>query len=267
MNVSLKQSKHITELASLLYDFLPGSGAIYTFANAAEYAGVKDYWIGGSKLPAIQNLLEKTFSEMKESFKPLILNIVKEGLKYRNKKGSPLTRQEIEKLNSILDNLRIEIPELNEKEFLNSLENSNVEINTTNGYLKLFNSLSIHPKIVNVSRKLFSDGHYSQAIFEAFKAVNNFVKEKSGCSDFDGQSLMSKVFNENKPVLKLNSLQAQSDIDEQHGFKFLYMGAMTGIRNPKAHENIQLKDAIRALKYIAFASLLLERAMESEKSE
>lgn len=124
--------------------------------------------------------------------------------------------------------------------------------------LELFDALSSHPKIIKVSRKLFADGHYAQAIFEAFKAVNNAVKKKSGVTDKDGQALMAWVFNEEKPILKLNSLRTQSDKDEQIGFKLLYMGAMTGIRNPKAHDHILQTDPLRTLKYLAFASLLME---------
>lgn len=131
-------------------------------------------------------------------------------------------------------------------------------------HIELFEKLRLHPKIVEVSGKLFKDGHYAQAIFEAFKAVNKFVKEKSGRYDLDGKGLMSTVFKKENPILKLNSLETPSDRDEQEGFMFIYMGAMVGIRNPKAHEIIVQKDPIRTLKYLALASLLLERANEAE---
>jgi len=129
----------------------------------------------------------------------------------------------------------------------------------------LFKKLQLHPEIKRVSEPLFKDGHYAQAIFEAFKAVNNAVKKKSGLSDKDGQALMAYVFSGNPPVLALNSLQTQSEEDEQEGFKFLFMGAMTGIRNPKAHENIMQTDQYRTLHYLAFASLLFARVDETIK--
>jgi uncharacterized protein (TIGR02391 family) len=122
----------------------------------------------------------------------------------------------------------------------------------------LFDKMQLHPKVVKVSESLFKTGNYAQAIFEAFKAVNNFVKEKSGLS-LDGKSLMSKVFNEDAPIIKLNELLTQSDKDEQEGFKFLFMGAMVGIRNPKAHDFIEMKDPYKTLEYLAFASLLLKK--------
>ena len=125
---------------------------------------------------------------------------------------------------------------------------------------------SLHPRIREVSEQLFMDGHYESAIFEAYKTVNNVVKEKSGMKDLDGEKLMSTVFSLNNPILRLNDLQETSDKDEQKGFMFLFMGAWTGIRNPKGHDVVNQKDPIRTLEYLAFASLLVRRAEESKKS-
>ena len=125
-----------------------------------------------------------------------------------------------------------------------------------------FDKIQLHHKIVDVSRSLFETGHYTQAIFEAFKSVNNFVKEKAGRGE-DGKDLMAKVFSEIAPVIKLNKLVSQSDKDEQEGFKFLFMGAMVGIRNPKAHDSIIQKDPHRTLEYLSFASLLMRRIEEA----
>ena len=126
----------------------------------------------------------------------------------------------------------------------------------------LFNKMQFHPRVIEVSESLFKTGNYSSAIFEAFKAVNNFVKKKTNLA-LDGKALMSKVFSEDVPVIKLNELLTQSDRDEQEGFKFLFMGAMVGIRNPKAHDNVIQTDPYRTLEYLAFASLLMRRVEES----
>ena len=129
---------------------------------------------------------------------------------------------------------------------------------------ELFDALHFHPDIVKASRQLFIDGYFAQAIFEAFKMLEVFVKEKSREQSLNGLRLMARVFDEKKPILKLNDLSSQSEIDEQAGFKFLYMGAMRGIRNPKAHEYIVQDNPFRTLKYLAIASLLVERVEESK---
>lgn len=129
-----------------------------------------------------------------------------------------------------------------------------------------FKILKIHPEIEGVSRKLFTDKHYAQAIFEAFKKVNNLVKEKSGRRDLDGKNLMLTTFSVNAPILKMNVLISQSDKDEQEGFMHLYAGAIMGIRNPKGHDNIIQKNKDRTLKYLMFASILCERLEECSKT-
>ena len=134
---------------------------------------------------------------------------------------------------------------------------------TSKTEVDLFKRLALHPKIREVSEALFRDGYYAQAIFEAFKAVNNAVKAKSGLLDKDGQSLMAAAFSGNPPPLALNAMRTQSERDEQDGFKFLFMGAMAGIRNPKAHETIKQDDPYRTLHYLALASLLMARVDEA----
>ena len=131
--------------------------------------------------------------------------------------------------------------------------------NTDELLLYLFDSMQFHPKIVEASRKRFKDGHYTDAIFRSFTEVNNVVKAKTGL-ELDGKALMSQAFRIEKPVIKLNELKTQSERDEQEGFMFLFMGAMVGIRNPKAHDNIIQKDPLRTLEYLALASMLMRRA-------
>ena len=123
--------------------------------------------------------------------------------------------------------------------------------------------MQFHPRVIEVSESLFKTGNYASAIFEAFKAVDNFVKEKAAIS-LNGQALMSKVFDENAPIIKLNDLLNRSDRDEQEGFKFIFKGATIGIRNPKAHDNVVQTDPYRTLEYLSFASLLIKRVEEGK---
>lgn len=124
--------------------------------------------------------------------------------------------------------------------------------------LKLFNDRRLHSSVVFASKKLFKDGHYSQSIFEACKVLNKKVQEYSGL-ELDGKSLMSNAFNQNNSKIKLNNLITQSDKDEQEGFMHIFMGVMQGIRNPKGHEIVNLKDPYRALDYLSLISLLFKR--------
>ena len=126
----------------------------------------------------------------------------------------------------------------------------------TESPIQLFDAMRFHPRVVEASRELFKDSHYRDAIYRAFVEVNNIVKQRAN-SQLDGKKLMSNVFNPDNPIIKLNPLKTPTDRDEQEGFMYLFMGAMQGIRNPKAHENIIQNNCYIALKLIGFASLLI----------
>lgn len=122
VEMNLAEEQCVEDLADLLYDFLPGSGNSRTaFPIAATMVQVEDFWIGGSKRPAIVQLLSSTLSHRRHKFTPLILAIVRLSMTWRRGKGNPLTRQEIESLNTLLLRLSFKIPELHEITFLDSL--------------------------------------------------------------------------------------------------------------------------------------------------
>jgi len=128
----------------------------------------------------------------------------------------------------------------------------------------LYDLLKFHPRIVKASRSLFRSGHYPEAILNAFKCIEIFAREKSGLR-LRGVNLMHNIFNEKNPLIKLNKMEQDFEIDEQTGFRFIYAGAMMGIRNPKAHAEVPQKDPYRTLEYLALANLLAKRLEEGEK--
>ncbi len=121
-----------------------------------------------------------------------------------------------------------------------------------------FDERNVHPDIVNVSKKLFDDGHYPQATFEAFKFLDKQVAAISGIKD-SGFNLMMAAFNEAKPLIKLTALSNVSEIDEQKGFRHMFAGCVSAIRNPRGHE-VNLRDPIgMCLDHLTLASVLLRR--------
>jgi uncharacterized protein (TIGR02391 family) len=125
-----------------------------------------------------------------------------------------------------------------------------------------FDERNIHPEISTVSLKLFDNGHYSQATFEALKLLDQKVKAASGITD-SGFSLMMAAFNEKNPKIKLTDLSTTSEIDEQLGFRHMFAGSMSAIRNPRGHEIIA--DPIDlCLDHLSVASVLL-RTFDNRK--
>jgi uncharacterized protein (TIGR02391 family) len=134
---------------------------------------------------------------------------------------------------------------------------------TDSGGIHPFDERNIHPDIAGMAMKLFDDGHYAQATFEAFKYIDNQVKAISGIED-TGFSLMMNAFNETGPKIKLTNLKTMSDKDEQKGFRYIFAGIMSGIRNPRGHDN-RVDSIDLCLDHLSVASVLL-RTLEARRA-
>lgn len=130
--------------------------------------------------------------------------------------------------------------------------------------LKAYEGLELHPTIERAVGQLFQDGHYSNAIEDAVKALNTLVRLSSGEETKDGTALMEYVFSPNNPILQFNDLVDESDKNEQKGFMMMFSGAVAGLRNPRAHKIIK-DDAEMALEFIAFVSLLAKLLDKTKK--
>lgn len=119
----------------------------------------------------------------------------------------------------------------------------------------------IDSMILNTSKELFNDGYYNEAVLKAFKKIESRVQQISGSSE-SGQSLMSKTFGKDSILdMSISENKNSSNAEnERDGFKFLLMGAMAAIRNPRAHgEDLPDLSEQEALEYLGFASLLMRR--------
>lgn len=126
-----------------------------------------------------------------------------------------------------------------------------------------FKHLNLHPRILDVSQDLFLDGYHMQAVFEASKALVNYVKERSRRDDLDGAPLMRAVFSKNNPILAFSDLTNSTEQDEQEGMMHLFEGAALGIRNPGGHAFPEGTEQ-RAVEYLSLLSLLAYRAQEAK---
>jgi len=127
-----------------------------------------------------------------------------------------------------------------------------------------FQQINLHSRIADVANDLLLDGHYWEAVFNASKALVNYIKERSGKHDLDGAPLVRTVFSRNNPILAFNDLSDQTDQDEQEGMMHLYEGTILAIRNPGGH-TFPEGPAQRALEYLNLLSLLAYRVQEALK--
>jgi uncharacterized protein (TIGR02391 family) len=279
--------EHVAELVcggGQGYENVPGryrtAGQIWSFFSAAgvdppAFSGTRKWWTldvlrelnGGAEGRALPNGIESVLLRLVD---------LREYVDCREKLPAVKDR-----LNSILvaDGVQIDwhpharefmVSELEADQWAAAMEQlagpqalAEIQSTQSESASSLLDHLQLHPLVKEVSGPLYRDGHYAQAILEAFKALNSHVKTKARRPDLDGRDLMAKAFRKESPILRLTPLATQSDMDEQDGFMLIFMGAMAGIRNPKAHDNVSQPDQHRALEYLALASLLCRRVDES----
>ena len=116
----------------------------------------------------------------------------------------------------------------------------------------------IHPRIVNISRELYADGHCSTAAEKAVKEVESRLREKF--SELKpGTTVPSKIgdvigalISENG-VFRFCDTSTTSGRDYRRGIHSLFEGIMAAYRNPAAHANLQYEKR-EAMEQIILAS-------------
>jgi uncharacterized protein (TIGR02391 family) len=122
----------------------------------------------------------------------------------------------------------------------------------------------LHHSVREASMKQFRDGHWREAQLNAVVAVFDLIRARTGL-DLDGDSLATRAFGVNQPLLTVGDLNTISGRDEQSGFMMLLQGLYRGTRNPRVHtlvHDLNL-DAIKTAQYLVFASLLARRVAEA----
>lgn len=124
----------------------------------------------------------------------------------------------------------------------------------------------LHPKIVEVAKSRFEAKHFSDSVEAALKEVNNIVKvivKRRTGKEYDGADLMNRAFSLQDKIIVLDDLSTETGKNIQKGYMQIFSGAMTGIRNPKAHENIII-DSQRAIHFLFLSSLLIFKIDEKK---
>ena len=101
----------------------------------------------------------------------------------------------------------------------------------------------------------FNDQKYEEAIFKAYKHLEERVRAKAGLSPTDiGTSLMVTALHHKSGKLKVPSCAVQS---EEEAVFLLFKGAIQLFKNPSSHRTVDWNDAVRSAQVILFADVLL----------
>lgn len=240
----LKRAQLTTELAAQLYDWLPGKhhpyGKTFTFEDAAATVGLRSEWVGGSKRPAIETLLDAAFRKAK--LRDLVLVVVKEGIKYRARRGPEITRAEFGKISALVEALGLGIPELSSRDLLDGFP---VEARSVAFAAKSSASTARLASIREKFQQIESNpdpvgrGYEFQDIltelFDLFALAPRGPfrvsgEEIDGSFDLDGETYLLEARWRKKETAKSDLVVFQQKVESKSGFSrglFVSMGAYT----------------------------------------
>ena len=125
-----------------------------------------------------------------------------------------------------------------------------------------FEQRNVYDGLPETVKRLFDNAHYAQSTFEAFKFLEKEIQRHSGLSK-SGFNLMMDALDERSAKIRLSPLSNTSEKDEQMGYKFLFSGGISGIRNPRGHEYTIRDDIDTCLDHLSFISMLFRRLLEA----
>lgn len=121
----------------------------------------------------------------------------------------------------------------------------------------------IRPNLWRAIQSAYEAEHYCDAIQDAFIYLSEVLRDRSGL-DGDGHELVGAALGGKSPVLRLNMLQTETEINQQQGTLFIMKGMYQAIRNPRVHGPVEDdKETVDSVVYfINYLLGPLERAEE-----
>jgi hypothetical protein len=196
--MSIQNITTISKLAEALYDFLPANPHPYadkgiSFPGCANRVGVGNFWLGGSKRPAVTQLLQATLERNTGKFCPLLLAIVETAIPYRLQKQNPITREEVVIINRLVVELGYKIPKLWDPSFLGSLPRKQAvpEQPTTRPDLAALRQQYMELANLSPQERGYAFQHFLSELFVAFGLAPRDAFRLKG-EEIDGSLVLDK---------------------------------------------------------------------------
>lgn len=93
---------------------------------------------------------------------------------------------------------------------------------------------NIHSKIYEYCNAELITENYFHSVFEAVKSIAEEIRKRTNLI-LDGAELVDKALSVSNPLIKINSLQTETEQSEQKGFSNLIKGVFGMFRNTTAH--------------------------------
>lgn len=259
MRITKNRREQIERLAAALSEIAPSTspGSGFCVQKVAEQMHLGACWKKQrNKTEDIAHLLENVFRKYPRKPKTLVLEIVKGGVQWMARKGKQVTQEHLDAIAGPMEALGFSIRK--ELRAIELQEPSRVCV-PPQDLIAIFDRLALHEALKDDVAEMFRDGHFNEAVRKALERFEKAIQDNLGDHKTFGRDLMAKAFGGNPPPISLNDLKTANDRSEQEGFKFLTMGAMSGMRNLYSHGDVEQMSAMDAVERLAFVSLLFKR--------
>lgn len=95
-------------------------------------------------------------------------------------------------------------------------------------------NINFDDELFSKFEKEYNAGNFSGSIKTSILYLTECIRDRTDL-DLDGDKLITRAFSSNSPLIKFNSLNTTSEIDEQTGHMMILQGIYKGIRNPRNH--------------------------------
>lgn len=254
----------IEELSRALVKIIPATvfGNGLSFQNIAKDKSLKKYWKDkGNKDKKVADFLKEIYKYKPIVFRKIIRENISAGITRRHRSGDPVLKVEMDIINDLLIKLDIDMrKEIGE---LNLPDEKPVIVPPPIAFQKMIKDFKMHPFFDECVNK-YLDGYMKECVRMAFEKIEKLVKDITGESPI-GKQLMSIVFNEAAPKIKIKSPVLQNLNSRKEGFKFIMMGSMLFIRNPFSHGDEPEILHNQAFELLCFANYLYRVIIEAGK--
>jgi uncharacterized protein (TIGR02391 family) len=119
----------------------------------------------------------------------------------------------------------------------------------------------IRPELWSAIRSSYELRSFTSAILDAVYYLSDLIREKSGL-EADGVALVGQAFGGDRPKLRVNKMQNESERNVQRGIESILRGIYQAFRNPRSHEKYSdsESDAIALVVFINYLCTIIDES-------
>jgi uncharacterized protein (TIGR02391 family) len=112
---------------------------------------------------------------------------------------------------------------------------------------------SLHPLVRDACTELFAGAHYRQGVLDAALALRDLVREKSGLSETNDRTLISRALAGKNPRILVSDSPGDQGVNMREGTAYLALGIVARLRNVLTNEKVEVP-AHEAMEMVAMIS-------------